>query len=119
MFTHQDWESVVLKKKVSKADMPKELAAKSSQAPKQTSIGLDVKKLENAETFHHEHVNSELKQQIVKARLGLKMSQADLAKKINESQKLVQEYENGKAIPDNRVLQKMSKALGVTLKKHS
>jgi ribosome-binding protein aMBF1 (putative translation factor) len=66
------------------------------------------------------------------------MTQKDLANKINEKQTVVADYESGKvsferdvwekqshkpvekkkkAIPDQKVLSKMSKALGVQLKK--
>ena len=37
---------------------------------------------------------------------------------INEQPKVVQEYESGKAIPNGQVLSKLSRALGVTLKKN-
>jgi putative transcription factor len=37
---------------------------------------------------------------IQKARLQKKMSQVDLAKQINERSQVVQEYENGKAVPN-------------------
>jgi hypothetical protein len=36
---------------------------------------------------------------------------------INEKPSVINEYESGKAIPNPQVLQKLSRALGVTLKK--
>ncbi|KAK9208433.1 hypothetical protein WN944_000787 [Citrus x changshan-huyou] len=53
--------------------------------------------------------------QIQRARLGKKMSQADLALNISQRSQLVSEYENGKAVPNKTVLAKMEKALGVKL----
>ncbi|KAI9124910.1 hypothetical protein K1719_004237 [Acacia pycnantha] len=53
---------------------------------------------------------------IQKARLEKKMSQADLAKQINERPQVVQEYENGKAVPNQAVLAKMERVLGVKLR---
>ena len=44
-----------------------------------------------------------------------KMKQADLAKAINVKPALVNQYETGKVTPDNQVLSKMEKALGVKL----
>lgn len=44
------------------------------------------------------------------------MSQSELAKLINEQPKVVQEYENGKAVPNQAVLAKMEKVLGVKLR---
>ncbi len=75
-------------------------------------------KLENdSESFAHETVSSSLKKQIQSARLAKKMTQADLAKAINEKPQVINEYENGKAIPNPQVLSKMSRVLGVKLKK--
>lgn len=61
-------------------------------------------------------VPAEVRQLIQKARLEKKMSQAELAKQINERPQVVQEYENGKAVPNQAVLAKMEKALGVKLR---
>lgn len=62
-------------------------------------------------------VSSELKQQIIKARTDKKLTQAQLAQQINEKPQLIQEYESGKAIPNPQILSKMSRVLGVVLKK--
>ena len=53
---------------------------------------------------------------IQQARLAKKMTQAQLGNAINEPPKTVQEYENGKAIPNNQVLGKIERALGVKLR---
>merc|ERR1712110_1289730 len=42
-----------------------------------------------------------------------KMTQKELATKINEKPQIVQEYENGKAIPNSQVTNKIQKALGI------
>lgn len=63
-----------------------------------------------------EKVPGEVRHKIQKARLDKKMSQAELAKQINEQPKVVQEYENGKAVPNQAVLAKMERVLGVKLR---
>lgn len=45
-----------------------------------------------------------------------KLSQKDLATKINEKTQIVTEYENGKAIPNQQVLAKMERILGIKLR---
>ena len=40
----------------------------------------------------------------------------NLATKINEKPQVVQQYEAGPAIPNGAIIQKLQKALGVTLK---
>ena len=90
-------------------------------------------------------VSSELKTNIMKARLEKKMTQAQLAQAratrafasaplcrtlggpcadsprciaqaINELPKIVQDYEAGKAIPNQQIISKMERALGVPLR---
>ncbi|GKE62043.1 multiprotein-bridging factor 1c, partial [Tanacetum coccineum] len=63
-----------------------------------------------------ERVGAEVRQMIQKARIENKMSQAELAKRINERPQVVQEYENGKAVPNQSVLAKMERVLGVKLR---
>lgn len=66
--------------------------------------GQNLAKLENeTEVFAHEHVSSELKRQIQQARLAKKLTQSQLAQLINEKPQIINEYENGKAIPNPQV----------------
>ena len=76
------------------------------------------RKLENeTENFKHEHVTHEFKIELQKARLAKNMSQQQLANRINVKQTIIQEYENGKAIPDNNIISKINNILGVKLRK--
>lgn len=50
-----------------------------------------------------ERVSTELRQNLMKARLEKKLTQAQLAQQINELPKVVQDYEAGKAIPNQAV----------------
>lgn len=133
----QDWETVVIRKKplnnaqlkdeaaVNQArrsgaaiDTVKKFNAGSNKAPTATTTGLNASKLDaETEDFKHVKVSSELKQQIIKARTDKKMTQAQLAQAMNEKPQIIQEYESGKAIPNPQILAKMSRILGVTLKK--
>lgn len=42
--------------------------------------------------------------------------QAQLAQQINEKPQIIQEYESGKAIPNQQILSKMERILGVKLR---
>ncbi|KAL1936773.1 hypothetical protein VTP01DRAFT_907 [Rhizomucor pusillus] len=53
---------------------------------------------------------------IQKARQEKGITQKDLAQKINEKPQVVNEYESGKAIPNQQILGKMERALGVKLR---
>ncbi|KAI8330359.1 multi protein bridging factor 1-domain-containing protein [Chlamydoabsidia padenii] len=51
-----------------------------------------------------------------KGRQDKGMTQKDLAQVINEKPQVVNEYESGKAIPNQQVLTKMERALGIKLR---
>ncbi|KAL4296117.1 hypothetical protein GQ457_12G023380 [Hibiscus cannabinus] len=131
----QDWEPVVLHKSKPKSqDLrdPKAVnQALRSGAAVQTIKKFDAgsnkkaaagpviyaRKLDEAEEpAALDRVPTDVRQAIQKARLEKKMSQAELAKQINEQLKVVQEYENGKAVPNQAVLAKMERVLGVKLR---
>nr|AAL32037.2 ethylene-responsive transciptional coactivator-like protein [Retama raetam] len=130
----QDWETVVLHKSKPKAQdlrNPKAIsqalrAGAEVQTIKKFDAGSNEKtagpvvyarKLdEAAEPAALERVAGEVRHAIQKARLEKKMSQAEVAKQINERPQVVQEYENGKAVPNQAVLAKMERVLGVKLR---
>ena len=69
-----------------------------------TGGGQNLAKLENeTEVFEHERVSTELKKQIQQGRIAKKLTQAQLAQLINEKPQIINEYENGKAIPNAQV----------------
>nr|WOJ41581.1 MBF1c [Lilium longiflorum] len=85
---------------------------KISAAPAVYARKLD----EQTEPAALDRVVAEVRLSIQKARLAKKMGQAELAKLINERVQVVQEYENGKAVPNQAVLPKMERVLGVKLR---
>lgn len=50
------------------------------------------------------------------ARLEKKLTQKELAQKINELATVVSEYETGRALPNQNILAKMERVLGVRLR---
>ena len=53
---------------------------------------------------------------IAQGRQAKEMSQKDLANKISEKPQDVTEYEQGKALPNQQILAKMERALGMKLR---
>ena len=85
---------------------------------KQGGTGLNTKFLdEDMENIKHKSVSSNMKKQIIQARNAKGWTQKELATAANEQVKTIQEYESGKAIPNGQVINKLSRALGVQLKK--
>ncbi|KAL6141185.1 hypothetical protein ACLB2K_059475 [Fragaria x ananassa] len=82
-----------------------------------SSTSLNTRKLdEETEVLAHERVPSELKKAIMQARMDKKLTQAQLAQIINEKPQVIQEYESGKAIPNQQVIGKLERALGAKLR---
>ena len=61
-------------------------------------------------------LNSVLLKAIQTARMDLKLSQKDVAAKINEKPSILQDYESSKAIPNPQILGKLERVLGVKLR---
>lgn len=80
-----------------------------------SGAGLNAKKLEETDELKHVKVDKDLSKAIMQARTAKKLSQKELATKINEKPQVVGEYESGKAIPNPQIIGKIERALGCKL----
>ena len=99
----QDWETIVLKKQVSQPT-----ANKNIQDPNK------CKKDEN-DIEKPKKVSNELKIAIQQARANNKLSQKQLASMMCCQPSLINQYENGKAIPNNSFISKLEQKLKTKL----
>eukprot|EP01006_Ploeotia_vitrea_P039451 TRINITY_DN66350_c7_g1_i1.p1 TRINITY_DN66350_c7_g1~~TRINITY_DN66350_c7_g1_i1.p1 ORF type:complete len:141 (-),score=71.74 TRINITY_DN66350_c7_g1_i1:49-471(-) len=128
--SYQDWKPVVLTK--NRKSAPKGGAALASaqnsgqvQTQKKWAAGLNhapsvhnARRLdEETETFKHVRVTHSFKVALMKARQAKKLTQAQLAQKLNVKQTVINEYESGKAIPNGQIINKLNRVLGVKLPK--
>ena len=107
----QDWKPVVISKP--KKSVPKYTNNVTNKPL--TEHEIRQRKIENEE-IEIKKVSLSVSKLIQKARLLKKMSQSDLAKTINAKPQVIIEYENGKAIPNNQILCKLEKVLGIKLR---
>ncbi|KAK9674501.1 hypothetical protein RND81_12G236900 [Saponaria officinalis] len=131
----QDWEPVVVRKKAPTAAAKKDeklvnaarragaeiesvrKAAAGTNKAASSSTTLNTRKLdEETENLAHDRVPTELKKAIMQARMDKKLTQSQLAQVINEKPQIIQEYESGKAIPNQQIIGKLERALGVKLR---
>ncbi|KAJ3693874.1 hypothetical protein LUZ60_009354 [Juncus effusus] len=131
----QDWEPVVVRKKAptsaAKKDEKAVNAARRSGADIETmkkfnagtnkaassSTSFNTKRLDDdTENLAHERVPFELKKALMQARMDKKLTQSQLAQLINEKPQVIQEYESGKAIPNQQIIAKLERALGAKLR---
>lgn len=81
-----------------------------------TSTIMSARKLDEAtEAATIVRVDKELSKAIAQARSAMKLSQKDLATAINSKPQLIAEYENGKAIPDGRIIAMLERKLQTKL----
>merc|ERR1712057_33150 len=124
MALHSDgnqWDEVVFHKHASTGPPPK--AAKNSRGPTEAVAKFDksqsskMGKLDDAdEAGHIETVGLGMQIKIQQARLAKKMTQKQVATAINEKVQTVNEYESGKAVPNQQVLGKLERILGAKLR---
>tara|TARA_Y100000385_G_C12702550_1_gene471149 strand:- start:14 stop:403 length:390 start_codon:yes stop_codon:yes gene_type:complete len=122
MSDFQDWNTVVFRKPLQNNS---ELAKKRGYAVETQKKNIknslytndnNMRKLDDeTDTFKHKKVSTNLKIAIQKGRTLKKMTQANLAQSLNLPVITVKNYENGTAIPNNSVLSKMEKVLGIKL----
>ena len=89
---------------------------------KQTAAGVDIRKLEDDDSdapMKLETVSRELRVALAQARTAKGLSQKDFAAKLMIPAKTIQEYESGKAIPNNGLIAKMERALGAKLPRNA
>jgi len=127
----QDWEEVVISKKkpkpksnddalqIARKDGGNVETVKKFSAAKNTSHKgpENAKKLEDeTEELSHKKLDHNVAVRIQQARQVKGWTQKELATKINEKQNIINEYESGKALPNNQILAKLERALGVKLR---
>ena len=98
-----DWKPVTL----SKRKAPKHI-------PQQNKIVI----IDEIEPTKIQTISLTLRQQIQQERQKKGMSRKDLAQKINVKESLIAEYENGSAVPNNRIIHKIQNILGCKFEKY-
>jgi putative transcription factor len=129
-----DWETVtVLRKRAPKASalksqhainsaqrqgVPIEVSKKYNAATnKHTGTSLNTAKLDReTEELHHNTVPMDVGRLIQQGRQTLGLTQKDLATKICEKPQVVNDYEAGRGIPNQQILAKLERAIGLKLR---
>jgi putative transcription factor len=116
MNEHQDFTIVKLsgKNPISNQTNPNKYNIQNKVSDEEKNKNAKLYNIENeSENFKIETIPLSISQEIIKGRNAMKLTQKDLAQKLNVQQSIITNYENGKAIPDNQMLQKISKVLNV------
>ena len=117
------WDQVTILRKKQNTKEQKDKALRDGNTESAKKIGNTeqadkTKKLDNAtDADKHKKISLEQSKMISKARCDLKLSQSDLAKRINLKKDIINEYECGKAIIDNKILCKIERCLKINVRK--
>ena len=71
---------------------------------------------QETDELKHNTVSQDISRLIIQGRNNKKMNQKQLAQAMAVQVSVIQEYENGKAIPNNQLLGKLERKLGVKLR---
>ena len=101
---HQDFKEIIIRKKQS---------SKSSTSP-HFEVSNTQKIEKDTENLSHQQIGKDFGQKIRDGRLakGYK-TQKDLANILNIDKSIINSYENGSAIPDINILQKIKRTLNI------
>lgn len=117
---HQDWKTVVLKKpqvkKTSSSSVKVPINGLNSNNTFK-GTGKKINENDDNEVKKLPNVGISIGKQISQARSAKKLSQKELATKMNLQLHVVQQNENGKALRNNALLAKFERTLGIKLKR--
>lgn len=89
----------------------------SAATNRQHSSAKDTAALDReTEELHHERISLDVGRLIQIGRQNKELTQKELATKVNEKPQVIQDYESGRAIPNNQVLGKIERAVGIKLR---
>lgn len=116
----QDWTPVVLsgKKPMTKQNgTSTKYNIEERKSDEAKSAAAKMYALEHSEDITIQTIPLSISQEISKARVAKGLTQKELAQKLNVQPTMITNYENGKAIPDNQMLQKIARELGTKFSK--
>ena len=117
-FDFNDYDPLIIRGKNAAVKKQMQRDGKTETKAKNThsETGHKMRKLDEAtDVVKIQTVNPKVSKAIVAGRTAKKMNRKQLASAIQENVKVVEEYENGKAKPNIKIINKFQRALGIKL----
>ncbi|KAJ6241742.1 endothelial differentiation-related factor 1 [Anaeramoeba flamelloides] len=128
-YGQQDWGVVKIGQRKSRTNNKKPTKKQTQEAmrtgnvevrKKNNNEGRKMYQLENDnEVRKHKTLGVSVGRKILQARNAKKITQKQLAQQCSVKVTVINDYERGKAIPDNRLLTRMERILGVSLRENT
>ncbi|KAG8190399.1 hypothetical protein JTE90_022041 [Oedothorax gibbosus] len=84
---------------------------------KQHSTSANTSKLDKeTEQLHHDTIGLDVGRLIQQGRQNKNLTQKDLATRINEKPQVINDYEAGRAVPNQQILTKIERVIGMKLR---
>ena len=109
---HQDFRVITIGSKDKKLKNVKKEIVKRNVSNNNSIINVNARKLEN-EDIQLKYVDKEVVKKIIQARTLQKISQQDLANKLNVRKNVITELESGKMLKNNQFISKVKKILRI------
>ena len=127
--SHQDWNQVKFTGPVSKSKRGEQGVQEAMRRGNQVEVvrrnagnnrnrpGIDPRLLadEDSDVIPTPQLTHEFRMAMQRARVAAGLTQQELARRANEKQSVINEYEAGRAVPNQQVISKLERALGCRL----
>ncbi len=113
---HQDWKPVILRKtkqQLQKQGNVKKEKVLNTKRPNSNNVNVNLKKLDGDEVEPTKYVPKETAKLIQQARTMKKMTQQDLANRLNVKKNIINDLESGKMILNKAFVSKVKRVLGI------
>lgn len=128
MLPHQDWNRITfsgpnnqrrgeqaVQDARRKGGAVESIRRNTNNSNRKQPVNMRVAAAEDGEVIPVAQLTHEFRVAMQKARTAAGLSQADLARRVNEKQSVINEYESGKAIPNPQIITKIERALNCRL----
>ena len=103
---HQDWNTVVLKRNLTENEQKAKYGSESKARAGHSGEGAAKRKIDQeTETFHHNKIPKDKRLEIIKLRTEKKLTQKQLAQKVNLPFTEINAMESGQALYDAKKVQ--------------
>ena len=109
----QDWKPIVFKKKIENNNSKQN--SNLTNTSLKSKVNLHLLKIDKTEIGKIKKLDHKIGKVIAQKRTQLKLSQKQLAQRINIKPEIIAQYESGKANPNQNLLMRLQKILGVNL----
>lgn len=116
MYSHQDWTPVVMKKKsnlIKKELIPKTQVSKETKTETGRPAWSIEKQVDDENSKPVNYVSTDVAKEIIAGRVQMKLTQKQLAQKLNIQEKEIKDIESSKAVLNKGLISRIKRTLNI------